>query len=282
MSRALVVPQKEIPTPGTLRFRLTIAYRGTAYAGWQTQKTGIGVQQIIEQAFGKIFGAPCCLHSSSRTDAGVHALGMSAHVEIPKSKVRMPLRKLALAVNSALPEDVRIIEARKCSPTFHARFDASGKQYRYFVWNHHSHNPLFNHQAWLVPGNLDLAAMRRAGNLLVGTHDFVSFAGTREYQLRSTIRTITRCQIRKQGPMLTFTFEGDGFLYRMCRGLAGTLIQVGQGKFGPEEVTGMIASKDRRVAGMTAPAHGLVLWKVFYHKGKKRDAHRLVRTGNST
>ena len=208
------------------------------------------------------------MHSSSRTDTGVHALGLAAHVEIPEAEFKMPARKLVLALNAWLPEDIRIISATRCQAAFHARFDATGKEYRYFVWNQTAMNPLLRHQAWHVPARLDLAAMRAGAKLFLGTHDFKSFAATRKYEVQSTVRTLTRCDIRRNGPLRTFVLEGDGFLYKMCRGIVGTLVQVGQGKFGAEEIRRMLAQKDRRAAGMTAPAHGLVLWKVFYKRKK--------------
>lgn len=248
----------------TLKFKLTIAYDGTNYAGWQVQKTGLGVQEKIEEAFRKIFPSVKRIHSSSRTDTGVHALGMVAHVEIPKSEFRMSVRKLSLAINAFLPPDIRILSATKISSDFQARFHAKGKQYRYFVWNHAAMNPLLRHQAWHVPRKLNLPAMRSAAKLFIGRHDFKSLAANRNYEMESTVRTLTRCDLKRSGSVLTFIIEGDGFLYKMCRGIVGTLVQVGQGKIAAEDIKKILATKDRRVAGMTAPAQGLVLWKVFY------------------
>jgi len=226
------------------------------------------VQAKVEEALGKLFPGKPRLHSSSRTDAGVHALGMVAHVEIAKAQFRMPVAKLALAINAHLPEDVRVMSASRCHPEFHARFDATGKQYRYFVWNHRAMNPLLRRQAWHVPQALDLTALRKAAPLFVGRHDFKSFAGNRNYEMESTVRSLTRCDLKRNGPLLTFIIEGDGFLYKMCRGIVGTLVQVGQGKIGSEDIRQILARRDRRVAGMTAPARGLVLWKVFYKKAQ--------------
>lgn len=247
-----------------IRFKLTIAYNGAAYQGWQVQKVGHGVQEEVEDALARLFAGVNRIHSSSRTDTGVHALGMVAHVDIPKERFRMPLAKLPLAINAHLPEDIRVIAARRARPDFHARFDARGKQYRYFLWNHPSMNPLLRGQAWHVPQKLDLPAMRAAARLLVGTHDFRSFAANRDYEVVNTRRTLRKCGIKRNGPLLTFIIEGDGFLYKMCRGIVGTLAQIGRGKFAVDEVRRMLAARDRRQAGMNAPAHGLVLWKVFY------------------
>jgi len=268
-----------------VKFKLVIAYDGTAYEGWQVQKTGTGVQEKVEQALAKLFPGKPRLHSASRTDTGVHALGMVAHFEVPSGgdasspggapatgasqPRKMSTRKLALALNAWLPEDIRVLSAARASEKFHARFDAAGKQYRYFVWNHAAMNPLLRHNAWQVTRPLDLKAMRSAAPLFVGRRDFKSFAASRNYEMESTVRRLTGCDIKKSGALLTFIIEGDGFLYKMCRGIVGTLVQIGLGKFTADEIKPMLAKKDRRVAGMTAPAKGLVLWKVFYSKARR-------------
>ena len=253
----------------TIKLKLTIAYDGTAYQGWQVQKTGTGVQQKIEEAIVRLFPSAKRLRSSSRTDTGVHALGMVAELNIPRGEFTMPLRRVGLALNSFLPEDIRIVEVRRVPPDFDARFDASGKQYRYFVWNHTAMNPLLRHQAWQVPLKLDVAAMRAAARHLIGRHDFRSFAATHTYEIADTVRTLTRCDVKRSGPLITFIIKGDGFLYKMCRGIVGTLVQLGGGKFTDAELRQMLAARDRRVAGMSAPARGLVLWRVYYRKRKR-------------
>jgi len=244
--------------------KLTIAYEGTAYAGWQTQKVGLGVQQVIEEALEKIFGIPLRLHSSSRTDTGVHARGMVAHLEVPDERWKMTIRKFPLAVNAMLPEDIRVMAAVRAPDGFHARFAALSKEYRYYVWNHFAMDPLRRQVAWLVPSSLDLAAMKQAAAVCQGTHDFAAFAGRRDYEMKTTVRTLHQFSFTKSGPLITFRLVGDGFLYKMCRGLVGTVIQVGQGKVAAEQMIEIISSRDRTLAGMTAPAHGLVLWRVNY------------------
>ena len=256
-----------------LKLKLTIAYDGTQYQGWQVQKIGTGVQEKVEAALAKLFPSHPRIHSSSRTDTGVHALGIVAHFEIPRTESRMTARKLALALNAWLPEDIRILSAAPAPQGFHARFNATGKQYRYFVWNHAAMNPLIRHTAWHVPRPLDLRAMRAAVPFFVGKHDFQSLAANPGYARESTVRTLKRCDLARRGPLLTFVIEGDGFLYKMCRGIVGTLVQVGLGKYPADEVRRMLVRRDRRAAGMTAPARGLVLWKVFY-------ARRPARTGD--
>ncbi len=267
-------PAPPPPTAGDLlKFKLVIAYDGTNYQGWQVQKIGLGVQQRLEEALARLFPGAGRIHGSSRTDTGVHALGMVAHFEVPRAGFRMPVRKLALALNANLPEDIRVLRAARAARKFHARFDASGKQYRYLAWNHTAMNPLLRSQAWHVTVPLDIEAMRRAAKLLVGRHDFQSFTANTGYARETTVRTVTRCEVRRSGPLLTFVIEGDGFLYKMCRGIAGTLVQIGMGKFTADGVKAMLAARNRCAAGMTAPACGLVLWKVFY-KPKEADAHR--------
>ena len=252
-----------------LKFKLIVAYDGTNYEGWQVQKVGVGVQQKIEEAIQVIWPSVKRIHSSSRTDAGVHARGMVAHVEIPKDELRMSARKLPLALNANLPDDIRITNAARAPAEFHARFDAKGKQYRYQVWNHRVMNPLLRHTAWHVPGELNLPAMREATKSFVGKRDWKSLANNRDYDMETTIRTLHHCDLRKSGELLTFTIEGDGFLYKMCRNIVGMLIQVGQGKLTPEDVEASLAACDRRAGGVAAPAKGLILWEVFYDKKRE-------------
>jgi tRNA pseudouridine38-40 synthase len=259
---------QSVPRPS--RFKLTIAYDGTCYQGWQVQKIGTGVQQKVEEALARLFPSGPRLHSSSRTDTGVHALGMVAHFEVPHSECSLSARKLALALNAWLPEDIRVLSAARARGDFHARFDAAGKEYRYSVWNHPSMNPLIRRTAWHVPRHLDLQAIRQAASFFVGQHDFQSFATHSGYTKESTVRTVSACTVKRSGSLLTVAITGDGFLYRMCRGIVGTLVQVGLRKFPPEQIRSMLAAKDRRLGGMTAPAHGLVLWKVLYRKSTNK------------
>jgi tRNA pseudouridine38-40 synthase len=245
---------------------LVIAYDGTNYAGWQVQKI---VQQRVEEALAKIFPSAGRIHGSSRTDTGVHALGMVAHLDVPAAEFNLPARKLVLALNAHLPPDIRVMTATRVRGEFHARFDATGKQYRYFIWNHPAMNPLLEKRAWHVKRKLDVAAMRAAAAHFPGRRDFKSFAANRDYQMEDTVR--------RSGSLLTIVIEGDGFLYKMCRGIAGTLVQIGEGKHPPADVKRMLAGKDRSIAGMTAPACGLVLWKVFYRGKKQRPAARRHR-----
>ncbi|WP_035608813.1 tRNA pseudouridine(38-40) synthase TruA [Haloferula sp. BvORR071] len=245
-----------------MKLKLTIAYDGTAYQGWQSQRSGRGVQDQLHTALAALFPEAPELTGSSRTDAGVHALGMVAHFET--AELRMPLRHLPLALNALLPVDIRVLGAAKATEAFHARFGAKGKEYRYRIWNHAAMNPLLRTQAWHVPRALDLAAMQVAAALFVGQHDFRAFTAKRPGILGDSVRTLTRCEVRKRGPEITVVLAGPGFLYKMCRGIVGTLVQIGEGRYPAEAVREMLASRDRRISGVNAPAHGLVLQKVFY------------------
>ena len=185
-------------------------------------------------------------------------------MSIGKESPGFPIQKLALAINAWLPEDIRVLSAARVTSGFHARFDAKGKQYRYLVWNHLAMNPLIRHTAWHVPRKLDIKAMRQAAAAFSANTISNRLQRIRDTKKDSTVRTLNRCDVRKNGSLLTFIIEGDGFLYRMCRGIVGTVVQAGQGRFSPEQIAGMLKAKDRRMGGMSAPAHGLVLWKVFY------------------
>lgn len=246
------------------RIRLTIAYDGAGYEGWQIQKIGTGVQELVEKSLKALFQLDLRVHGSSRTDTGVHAKGMVAHVDIPAEKLLFPAQKLVLAMNANLPPDIRVMEAEVASADFHARFNARGKQYRYFVFNHPSMDPLLRRSAWHVPKSLDTNAMHSAASHFTGKRDFAAFAANRNYEMETTVRTVHRCDLERSENLFTFIIEGDGFLYKMCRGIAGTIVQVGLGKFSADDIPRMLETKDRSVSGMTAPAHGLVLWKVFY------------------
>lgn len=252
------------PPTGYDRIKLTIAFDGSRYQGWQIQKIGVGVQQIVEEALHKLLPEASSLIGCSRTDAGVHALGLVAHFDIPKLANKIPMKRLPLAINSILPPDIRVLKADICKGPFHARFSAKAKEYRYQIWNSHVMNPLLRTYAWHIPKKLNVEDMRAAAERFIGTHDFIAFSTNPGYPRKHTIRTIHLCKIYKKGLLLVVRIIGDGFLYRMCRGIVGTIVQVGLGKFKPEDITTIFEQKKRQIAGMNAPAHGLILWKVFY------------------
>ena len=263
------------PTPSkSIKLKLTVAYDGANYQGWQVQPTGPTVQQHVEQVLQHLFPGVQRIHGSSRTDTGVHALGMVAHVEIPQVQFRMPVRKLPLAMNAFLPEDIRIVDVKRVPLAFHARFDSSGKRYRYQIWNHRSNNPLLRHLTWHVPVKLDQTAMKEATQHFLGKQDFRSLAANRDYEMEDTVRTLFRCDVRASGPLISVLMEGDGFLYKMCRSIVGTLCLVGHRKLSPDDIPDLLAKKAREFAGMTAPAHGLTLVKVFYQRTNRPSSER--------
>ncbi len=247
-----------------LRFKLTLAYDGTAFHGWHSGRSGRGVSDHIEKALAGLFPSAPSLVGSSRTDSGVHALGLVAHFDIPENEARLPARRLAAALNALLPQEIRILSAARTCQSFHARFGATSKQYRYQVWNHPVMNPLLHHRAWHVPQELDLVNMRDAAAVLTGTRDFRAFTSRRDGSLAVSTRTLTRCEIRRSGSLITFILQGDGFLYKMCRGIVGTLVRTGRGLMTPDEVRQVLVDPGTRTRGVNAPAHGLVLWKVSY------------------
>lgn len=257
---------RDAAAPTHQRLKLTVAYDGAAFLGWQVQRQSPTAQEVLEAALAKVFPSHPRVVGSSRTDTGVHARGMIVHFDVPKPAWRITSRKLVLALNAHLPEELRIMAAAAVRPGFHARFDARGKQYRYQLWNHIAMEPGLRRTAWHVTRPLDVAAMKSAAKTLVGRHDFRSFAANPGYARATYVRHVTRCEVRRRGPLLTVVIEADGFLYKMCRGIVGTLVQVGLGKFTAAEVLPMLEQCDRRVAGMNAPAHGLTLWQVYYSR----------------
>jgi tRNA pseudouridine38-40 synthase len=243
--------------------KLTIAYRGTEFAGWQIQPGKRTVQQCLEDAIAKIWGAKISLQGSGRTDTGVHARGQVASFNAP----RLHTAPVALrALNANLPRDVRVVQCRLVSPAFHARFDATGKTYRYLIWNHIVQDPFTLDTHYHMPRDLDLAAMRKAARLLVGRHDFASFTSNPGYERETTIRTMKRATVVRDGHAIVFHFAADGFLYRMVRNLVGALVKVGKGKIDVTEFAQILRACRRSAAPETAPACGLCLMHVRYAK----------------
>jgi tRNA pseudouridine38-40 synthase len=257
------------------RIKLTIAYRGTAYHGWQTQPMmstykgvppppGQGIptiQEILERVVGGVVNHPVTLSGSSRTDTGVHAKGQVAHFDTDKTQI--PLEGLRRAINARLPPDILIREATAVPPEFDAVRWTLSKRYQYFIWNEEDRPVLFPDLAWHRWQRLDIDAMRRAAAALVGKHDFASFARP-GHGRADTIRTVLACDISYRSPRLIISAEGTGFLWNMVRIIAGTLVEVGLGKLSAEAIPQILEAKDRRRAGGTAPPHGLFLqWIKF-------------------
>ena len=263
----------DTPEAGKHRFRLTLAFDGGAYSGWQRQANGPSVQQTLEEAFLRVARERVCVVGSSRTDAGVHAQGMVAHLD---SATRIPPEKLAFALNTALPEDVRVLGSELAPAGFHARFSAAGKIYRYRIWNARHMNPIGRRYRMHVPVPLDDRRMDEAAQSLLGTHDFSAFAASGSVA-RSAVRTIYRARVARRGDEVSLLVLGDGFLYNMVRIIAGTLIEVGQGKRAPDAFSRAIASGNRLDLGQTAEACGLTLEAALY-AGEEDRVRRIFET----
>ena len=244
------------------KYRVVLAYDGTAYSGWQYQENALGIQQVVEEALAYLEGAPVRIFGSSRTDAGVHACGFVGHFELTKP---IPPKNLVRAMNSRLPESVRVLKAAYAKPDFDARLSAKGKEYRYQLYQAEILPPHLAPFWTFCHRPLDLEAMRKAARLFVGRHDFLSFAANPNRELETTVRNIFSFDVKKSGPRYTFIVRGDGFLYKQVRSMVGFLIAVGKGHEKPEAVAELLEKHPPRTARVeTAPSRGLFLWKVFY------------------
>jgi tRNA pseudouridine38-40 synthase len=247
------------------RFRLTVAYDGTAYAGWQVQPGDPTVQQTIEKALEVITGATVKIHGSGRTDQGVHARGQVAHTDLC---LRMDATAIQRALNSRLPQDIRILRAAKVRPDFHARRSATSKEYRYFVWNDPVMPPDRRLYAAHVYRPLDVTAMKHAAEFFIGEHDFAAFTANPNRKVETTVRRITFFTVRRSGRAICFRVRGNGFLYRQVRSMVGFLLRVGEGAEKPEAVRELLHQRAPRTARVpTAPPQGLFLWQVWHGKG---------------
>jgi len=244
------------------RLKITVAYDGTGFAGWQSQSHRNTIQDHLERAFERISGKPARVHGAGRTDAGVHALAQCAHVDLPDD--RLSSARWTEALNALLPPSIRVLRCRYVSNDFHARLSAKGKLYRYRIWSAPVLPPFEYRRAWHVTRPLDLDVLRRAAKCFVGTHDFAGFAANRGRQEKTTIRTIYSVRVRQRGCCVTVDFDGDGFLYKMVRLIVGSLVQCALGKTRIEDLTGRLDSGARTSARFAAPAEGLFLIRVRY------------------
>jgi len=242
------------------RWRCVCAYDGTDFAGWQSQAGGTGVQDLIEERLAKIFKEPVRIHGSGRTDSGVHALGQVFHFDAAWN--HEPEKMLA-AFRVGLPRSIQIKTVRATRAEFHARFDATGKQYRYHVHLGDA-DPFTRPYCWTVFKPLAVDAMRRAAAVLRGRHDFRAFTALNGPEREDTVRELRRLDIVRHGRSIRITAEADGFLYKMVRSLAGVLVAAGEGKLTATEIREILQSRERTAAVHTAPAQGLFLVKVFY------------------
>lgn len=239
------------------RVRLIVAYDGTSYHGWQVQDNGITIESELNRCLTNLLGEEIQVIGASRTDAGVHALG---NVAVFDTENRMPAGKISYALNQRLPEDIRIQKSEEVPPDWHPRYCDSRKTYEYRIYRGEFPMPVKRLYSHFTYRPLDVGKMCQAAEFLVGEHDFKSFCQTGA-QVESTVRTLYSLEVEEQGADLVIRVCGNGFLYNMVRILAGTLMEVGQGKRTPQSMTEVLAAKNRSAAGPTAPACGLTLVK---------------------
>ncbi|WP_162829794.1 tRNA pseudouridine(38-40) synthase TruA [Desulforamulus hydrothermalis] len=243
--------------------KLTVAYDGTNYHGFQEQRgTGLAtVQEVLESTLSKIAKDTIQVIGAGRTDAGVHAWGQV--VNFRSGRWPVPTEKIHLAMNALLPDDIKVLQAEEVPLDFHARFSATAKTYRYSIYNHRVMSPLHRLYCYHEPRLLDVRAMQEGAAYLVGSHDFKSFQaqGT---PVKDTVRTIYRAEILSEPPLIHLYLRGNGFLYNMVRIITGTLLDIGMGKIPPSAMAQIIAARDRTLAGTTVPPQGLCLMEVEY------------------
>lgn len=249
------------PAAVLTRYKLLIEYDGGPFAGWQRQENGPSVQGAIEEAVHGFCGETVTLTAAGRTDAGVHALGQVAHVDLAKSVTANRLRD---ALNAHLrPLPISILATTEVAPAFHARFDAIKRVYRYCILDRRAPPALLRGRVWQVPRSLDEDAMHQAAQYLLGKHDFTTFRAV-ECQARSPVKTLDALSVRRDGEMIVIEAEARSFLHRQIRSIAGSLKQVGGGKWPPARMGEILAARDRTACGPVAPPEGLYLMRVEY------------------
>jgi len=245
----------------TTTFKITVAYDGTDFNGWQRQPEGTSIQALLEDALCDLDGREVTVTGAGRTDAGVHALAQVAAFTLERT---IAPDALVRAINVRLPESVRLLAAEPVDASFHPRFDAKAKTYRYRIWNADVLSPFERRCAWHIIDRLDVDAMNAAASQLEGTHDFGAFQGTGS-DTATTVRTVRHSALRTpHSALLEYDISGDGFLRYMVRNIVGSLVEVGRGRFPPMWLGEVLASRDRTRAGRTAPAQGLFLVGVKY------------------
>ena len=262
-----------------MKVRLLVAYDGTPFRGWQSQREGGTIQDILESAVAGIVGSRVVLHASGRTDAGVHALGQTVHFELdPDQASRIDrmrdVSRWVPALNSILPAELRVLRSSRAAAGFHARFSTTGKIYRYELWSGDVFPPLLVGRAWHLFRPIDPGIMEGLASLIEGRHDFRGFCADSGSLPESTVRTLRRVRVRRRGPSMSVTLEGDGFLYRMVRMLVGGMVKCAQGK----EDTAVFERRLREgkpwPTPAMAPSCGLYLVKALYGRSGQRGQHR--------
>lgn len=241
-------------------YKLTLSYDGTDYVGWQIQPNGMSIQGCLEEAVTTLLKTTTRVIGAGRTDAGAHALGQAAHF---KSEQELNCNHMLRSLNGILPYTIRVLELIPVAETFHAQYSAMGKVYHYHLWLGPAVSPfvrLYRHQ---ISHPLDITRLRQAAQKFLGRHDFATFANLGS-SVKTTVRTLSRLDVVEQEGGLRLEFEGDGFLYKMVRNIVGTLIEVASGRRTLEDIHTLLKAKDRRAAGIAAPARGLFLMNVHY------------------
>lgn len=243
-----------------MRILIRVSYDGTAYSGWQIQPNATTVEGTLRQAVSNLFGADIELIGASRTDAGVHALGNVAVFDVD---TRIPAPKIAYALNVRLPDDIRVWQSIQVEDGWHPRHNDCVKTYEYSIYNDTFENPKKRLYSHFYYGNLDVNMMREAAAYFIGEHDFTAFCSAGS-QVADKVRTIYSLDVIQDGREIVLRVKGNGFLYNMVRIIAGTLIKAGTGDIRPQDIPGIIESRDRQLAGPTAPARGLTLVEIDY------------------
>lgn len=242
------------------RIKLIIEYDGTAYHGLQVQPNGHTIQAEMEQCIYRLTGEQINMSFAGRTDAGVHALGQ---VGVFDSNSTIPPERWQYALNSVLPQDIRVVSSETARPGFHPRFEASEKMYRYRIYRQRQGSTFYRSHAWCLTEPLEVGMMSEAARELEGYHDFRSFCASGS-PVKQFDRTVTSCLLSEKGPFLDLEIKADGFLYNMVRIIMGTLVETGRGNVLPHDIARILQAQDRRAAGPTAPPHGLYLVEVYY------------------
>lgn len=243
-----------------MNLKLTLKYDGTQYHGWQRQPNGITVQEILEDALEKVMKKRIVVTGCSRTDAGVHA---AMHVSNFKCETSIPVHKIPLVLNQFLPSDIRAVDCEVMDDDFNARYHTIEKTYRYRILNCEHNDPFLSRFVWHYPIKLDVEAMKKAAEHMVGEKDFTAFMASGS-SAKTTVRNLKRVEVEKEGDLITITATANGFLYNMVRIIVGTLVYVGNGKLTSDEVARILAERDRTLGGVTAPPEGLRLEEVVY------------------
>lgn len=242
------------------RILLKIRYDGSNYHGWQVQKNAVSVQQTLQDAIESVFSARLDIHGCSRTDSGVHANEYYCHFDTDKD---IACNNITRALNTYLPHDIAVLSAEEVSSDFHARYNAKGKEYIYKFYNSPIRDPFLAKYALQIFKPMDVDRMNRVAQKFIGTYDFSGFCSIKS-DVEDTVREITNAFVKKDGDLIIFSIEGNGFLYNMVRIIAGTIVFVENGNIKEEDIEEIILSKDRKRAGKTLPPHGLYLNKVIY------------------